>query len=330
MCVSPTGQPGSPARWSRRAALAALGGVVAAACSSTAERANDAARPTTSAPSTSRAPRSRETAPPTSQGPPAETVPPPETAPPETEPPEPEPPEPAAGERGEIVDRYRDAVATEWGTHIGGLVTHVGATGTLALTFDACGGPGGSAVDRELVDLLVREEVAATLFLNHRWIDANPGGVDELAAHPWFELANHGTRHVPLSIDGRSAYGIAGTRSVAEVVDEVGTNHDRLAALTGRAPRWFRPGTAYYDDVAVRIANDIGEHATGFAVNGDAGATASAGAVTSALTGAPDRGIVLAHMNQPSGDTAAGVTAALPALRQRGVRFVTLSEAGPG
>ena len=39
---------------------------------------------------------------------------------------------------------------------------------TLALTFDACGGPGGSGVDTDLLELLEAESVPATLFLNQR------------------------------------------------------------------------------------------------------------------------------------------------------------------
>ena len=128
-------------------------------------------------------------------------------------------------------------------------------------------------------------------------------------------------------MNGRDAYGIGGTRSVAEAVDEVGTNHDRLTELTGRRPRWFRPGTAHYDDVAAQIVRDVGEQPTGFAVNGDFGATASPSTVTSALVGTPPGGIVLAHMNQPGSGTAAGLEAALPTLRAQGRRFVRLSDA---
>jgi peptidoglycan/xylan/chitin deacetylase (PgdA/CDA1 family) len=81
----------------------------------------------------------------------------------------------------------------------------------IALTFDACGGPGGSV----------------------------------------FELANHGTRHLPLSVTGRSAYGIGGTRDAGEVYDEVATNQVKLTRLLG-TPRYFRAGTAYSDDVAAQ------------------------------------------------------------------------------
>jgi peptidoglycan/xylan/chitin deacetylase (PgdA/CDA1 family) len=40
--------------------------------------------------------------------------------------------------------------------------------------------------------------VPATLFVNARWIEANPRQFRQLAADPLFEIANHGTEHRPL------------------------------------------------------------------------------------------------------------------------------------
>jgi len=198
----------------------------------------------------------------------------------------------------------------------------------MALTFDACGGPHGSGVDRPLIDLLDRERVPATLFLNERWIDANPAMTEALIANPLFEIANHGTRHRPLSVTGRSAYGIAGCSSAAEAVDEVASNHARLTALLGHPPRFFRSGTAYYDEIGAAIVAALGETPVSFSVNGDAGATFSAGQIVRTLADPPPGAIVLMHMNQPRHATASGVAAALPALRGRGTRFVTLSGSG--
>ncbi|TQF74311.1 polysaccharide deacetylase family protein [Rhodococcus spelaei] len=241
-----------------------------------------------------------------------------------TEPLPPPPPDPAA-----VKAKYATAVPHEWGTAVTGARTRLASAGRrLALTFDACGGPGGgSAVDTAILDLLERERIAATLFLNSRWIEANPALAVQLAANPLFELGNHGTRHLPLSVTGRSAYGIAGTRSAAEVVDEVWANHQRLQQITGAAPRWFRPGTAHCDEVATAIVRDLGEEVVGFTVNGDAGATLPAAKVQGALTAAAPGSIVIMHMNRPKGDTAKGLAAALPALRRAGTEFVTLSGA---
>ena len=109
----------------------------------------------------------------------------------------------------------------------------------VALTLDACGGRTGSGYDAELIKTLRRKRVPATLFVNARWIEANPGTFQRLAADPLFEIANHGTAHRPLSVNGRSAYGIAGTSSVADVVEEVAVNQQLITKLAGTAPAFF-------------------------------------------------------------------------------------------
>jgi peptidoglycan/xylan/chitin deacetylase (PgdA/CDA1 family) len=203
-----------------------------------------------------------------------------------------------------------------------GVATTFSASGNqLALTFDACRG----ASDEALLATLQRNAVPAVLFLCGKWIDANPSRAAQLAANPLFDIGNHGTRHVPLSVTGRSAYGIAGTKSVDEVVDEVWANHSKITALTGRPPTWFRPGTAHYDDVAVEIVHELGQRPLGFSVNGDKGATASAAAVRANVVGAAPGSIVLVHMNHPESGTAAGIGDAITALRTAGWDFVSLS-----
>ncbi|WP_256065884.1 polysaccharide deacetylase family protein [Rhodococcus erythropolis] len=205
--------------------------------------------------------------------------------------------------------------------------THVPTQGTrptLALTFDACGGPRGSAVDHPLLDLLREFAVPATLFLNERWIRANPTITAELASDPLFRLENHGTLHVPLSVTGRAAYGIAGTVTASAAAEEIESNRRYLYDAVGVSSTWFRSGTAHYDNVAVDLAHSRGIQLAGFAVNADAGATATSTAVAHQLTTAPDGAIVLAHMNQPAGGTAAGMCAALAPLRDKGTRFVHL------
>ena len=114
---------------------------------------------------------------------------------------------------------------------------------------------------RLLFDTLERNAVPAVLFfcarVDRRQTPAAPRNSPQTRCST---IGNHGTRHVPLSVTGRSAYGIGGTRSVDEVVAEVWTNHEKIAALTGKAPTWFRPGTAHYDDVAVGIVRELGRN----------------------------------------------------------------------
>jgi peptidoglycan/xylan/chitin deacetylase (PgdA/CDA1 family) len=237
------------------------------------------------------------------------------------------PPTAPKATRAQVVARYGHLRPNTWGFGGPGVVRDLPTSRrVIALTFDACGGRGGSGYDQALVSFLRRREVPATLFLNSRWIDANPTAFRQLAAEPLFEIANHGTRHLPLSVTGRSAYGIGGTRNAGEVYDEVAGNQAKLTRLLGVPPRFFRAGTAYSDDVAARIVTAMGDRLVTFSVNGDGGATFTPGEVRSTVTGAPGGSIVICHMNHPESGTALGIAAAVPHLLARGYRFVRLSD----
>ncbi len=225
-----------------------------------------------------------------------------------------------------LVERYHKAVPTKWGENIPGVRTHlVTQDKVIALTFDACGGKEGSGYDEKLVDYLIKEQIPATLFVNARWLAANPDIFAKLAANPLFEIENHGTEHRPLSVNGRAAYGIAGTKDVSAVIREVTENADEIEKRMGRRPLFFRSGTAFYDDVAVGIAHDLGFQLAGYNVLGDAGATFNTEQVYHALIKARSGSIVLAHMNHPEKDTAEGVMKAIPVMQKAGFRFVHLS-----
>ncbi|WP_242605835.1 polysaccharide deacetylase family protein [Frankia sp. Cppng1_Ct_nod] len=229
--------------------------------------------------------------------------------------------------RNDMIVRYGRIRPIAWGTEVPGVTTTLPTTDrVIALTFDACGGPHGNGYDQALTDFLRRHGVPATLFLNSRWIDANPQVFHDLATDPLFEIANHGTFHRPLSVSGRSAYGITGTHNVGEVFDEVAGNRDKLNALLGHPPGFFRSGTAHCDDVATRIVADLGERVVNFDVNGDAGATFTPDQVTHAVLTARPGSVVIGHMNHPSGGTAQGIAAAVPRLTGSGFRFVRLSD----
>ncbi|HEU4540418.1 MAG TPA: polysaccharide deacetylase family protein [Jiangellaceae bacterium] len=240
------------------------------------------------------------------------------------------PPDDGNGELGDLQDldlNQYPATASEWGQSITGVRTRLATEEpVVAITLDACAGPGGLGFDGALIDLLVAEEVPATLFVTRTWIEANEDAFAELASQDQFEIANHGTQCRPLSVTGESAYGITGTSSVAEVVDEVAGGLQAIEERTGAAPVYFRAGTAHYDEVAVRIVQDLGLVPVGSDLLGDGGATFTAAQVSAELERAQPGSIVLLHMNHPESGTVDGVRAALPSLRARGLRFVHLSD----
>lgn len=225
----------------------------------------------------------------------------------------------------QVAAMFEGQAPSVWGLEVPGVVAWVSSDGVL-LTLDACGGPGGDGYDAPLIEGLIERDVPAILFLNQRWIDTHPDLAADLARNPLFEIANHGTDHKPLSVDGRSAYGLAGTSSPLEAAEEVRGNHIRITELTGGAPRFFRSGTAHYDDVAVQIAQAFGEEVLGFSINADGGATLSAAAVRSRVASAKPGDVIIAHMNQPGRQTAEGLLAGIDDLMSKGTRFTLVED----
>ncbi|WP_280770011.1 polysaccharide deacetylase family protein [Salipaludibacillus daqingensis] len=232
-------------------------------------------------------------------------------------------------ETKENTEQWRSNLAdvSEWGEFVSGVKSKMETDEkVIALTFDACGGPFGNEYDEELIQFLREEEVPATLFFNARWIKENEKIFLELADDPLFSVQNHGTNHLPLSVNGKTAWGIQGTSSVEEVIDEVMDNQILIEELTGETPKFFRSGTAFYDDVAVEIVQNLGLSVVNFDILGDAGATYTAEQVEKALLQSTEGSIPLLHMNQPNSETAEGVANAIPILEAKGYTFILLDE----
>ena len=205
--------------------------------------------------------------------------------------------------------------------------TPAGGSGrpTVALTLDACDGGRGTSYDVGIIALLRAKRIPATIFVTSRWMRGNPEALRDLAADPLFEIAAHGSRHKPCSVNGNSVYGIKGTASFDELAREVEGNARDIAAATGKRPRWFRSGTAYYDDVAVRVIRDLGLGIAGYSIAGDEGASLPAAKVAAKTLAAKDGDILLYHLNHPRSGTREGLERSLPALLEKGFVFVRLS-----
>jgi peptidoglycan/xylan/chitin deacetylase (PgdA/CDA1 family) len=226
-----------------------------------------------------------------------------------------------------IATRYSGVIPVQWSDRVPGVRTRLDTDQkVIALTLDACGSAKGKGVDSRLMEFLIERQIPATLFINARWIDANQELFRQLAANPLFEIANHGMRHKPASVSGRSVYGINGTKNVGEVVEEIELNARNIEAISGVRPKLYRSGTAYYDEIAVQISQDLGHEVAGYSLLGDAGATWSASQVKAALLKAVPGDIALLHMNHPEAGTGGGIMEAVPELLRRGFRFVRMSD----
>lgn len=226
-----------------------------------------------------------------------------------------------------IIKTCENVEPKEWGEQLKGVVSHIDDKNKeIALTLDACGGKHGSKYDKELIDFLDKENIPATLFINYRWIEANKDIFMNLSKNNNFEIENHGYSHKPLSVNKKSVYNIEGTSNVEDVIKEIKLNDDAIYKLTGKKPKYFRSGTAYYDEVAIEIAEELGYKIAGFSINGDGGATFSKEEVINEVSKGKSGDIIISHFNQPNGYTYEGLKEAIIALREEGYKFVKLEE----
>lgn len=229
--------------------------------------------------------------------------------------------------RKKIANTFENQTPKEWGESVTGVKTKFDTNEkVIALTMDACGSPHGMGYDEKLINFLKQEKVPATLFINARWIDKNLNTFKALASTPLFEIANHGLEHKPASVNGKSIYGLDGSKNMEELIDEIELNARKIEQITDKRPKYFRSGTAYYDEVAVKIANKLNHQVIGFSILGDGGATFSKEKVENAFLKAKNGEIAIIHMNHPLSQTADGTIKVINELKQKGFKFVRLSD----
>lgn len=196
----------------------------------------------------------------------------------------------------------------------------------VALTFDACSGK----VDDRILDALIDNKIAATIFVTGRWLKHNPEAIARLKAHPdLFEIENHGAMHVPAVDVPVDVYGIRSAGSPAAVLAEVegGTAAMLAAGLT--KPVWYRGATARYSTNAIAEIEKAGYRLGFYSLNGDGGSLLGASTTQRRIAGARDGDVILMHINQPGHPAGKGVVAGILALKAKGYSFVTLDQGFP-
>lgn len=198
----------------------------------------------------------------------------------------------------------------------------------IALTFDACGGRNGSGYNKNVIEYLRAEKIPATLFINSRWIDANPALFMELAKDKLFEIENHGLQHRPGCITGAEIYGIKGCTSVGELVDEIELNARKIEQLTGRRPIFFRAGTAYFDEAGVKLCYGLNHIPLNFdIISGDPDLNLTVDSMNKNILRKVKPGsIIIMHFNRPKTKTSDLLKTVVPELRKMGYSFVKLAE----
>lgn len=186
----------------------------------------------------------------------------------------------------------------------------------IALTFDDGPDPEDTPY---ILDLLKEYDVKATFFIIGNKAERYPDLVKR-EADEGHELANHTYRHLYFS----------NKVSERQFKEELSKTQEAIFKASGLRPHLFRPPGGYYNDTLVRIAKKEGFKVVMWSwhQNTNDWNTPGVGKITSTvLNNARNGDIVLFHdYVEGKTQTIPALKQILPELRDRGYRFVTISE----
>ncbi len=187
----------------------------------------------------------------------------------------------------------------------------------IALTFDDGPDP---VQTLKVLDVLSAYQAKATFFVVGEQADLYPE-VLRRTAEQGHELANHTYTHLPIS---------GGYLSTSVLEDEIVRTEQAIRMATGERPRLFRPPGGYCDVQAVRTIIDHNYKIILWSHHQDPEDWKKPGVgkiVNKVLEHARNGDIILLHDRGEGADqTVEALEHILPALAERGFRFVTVSE----
>ncbi|WP_405793539.1 polysaccharide deacetylase family protein [Streptomyces sp. NBC_01506] len=207
------------------------------------------------------------------------------------------------------------------------------AAKTVALTFDADmtadQGPRAARGERfdnpTLISSLRRLEVPSTIFMTGRWAEEYPFQAREIGSDPLFEVANHSYSHHSFTAD---CYGlpVLGKKDMAADVERA-FGAFRKAGVRQVVPYFRFPGGCY-DQSTLRTLAPAGLTAVQWdVVSGDAFATDADAVAEQVLAEVRPGSLVVMHCTTSAAPvTDEAVRKIVPALRERGYRFVKVSD----
>ncbi len=187
----------------------------------------------------------------------------------------------------------------------------------IAITFDACPTQKPDQYDEQVITVLLRENVPATLFLSGRWVEKNPERARFLASHPQFEIAAHSYYHPHMveKPDDRDVRELKRTQAI-------------IKRITGKTPRYFRPPFGEADERVVKLAASEGLTTVQYDIaSGDPDPNLSPQRIVRViLRDARGGSIIVFHMNRNGVHTAETLPLVIEGLRKKGFTLTTVGE----
>src|SRR5215831_9358193 len=182
-----------------------------------------------------------------------------------------------------------------------------------------------SGYDPAIVRQLQETGTPATFFVTGLWAMTYPDVVRLLAGDPLFEVENHSVDHAAFTAN---CYGLPAVPSESMKRWEVSRTAALLTSIAGVTPRYFRFPGGCYDRGDLQIVQSLGHEVVGWDVlSGDAFERDPAVIVKNVLEAIQPGAIIVMHVNGAphAPATAAALETLIPALRTRGLRFVTVN-----
>ena len=179
----------------------------------------------------------------------------------------------------------------------------------IALTFDD--GP-NTVITPQVLDILEKEGIVASFFLIAQNITPESAEMVRRAKAMGCDIENHTVTHPFMD-----------KLSVEEIMEEVNTCTEKIAEITGEAPKFFRPpfiavSQAMYDNIDLTFICGMGCEDWVPAVTAEERAER-------VLANAADGQIVLLHDMQWNQNTVDALKTIIPELKKRGYEFATVS-----
>ena len=187
----------------------------------------------------------------------------------------------------------------------------------IALTFDACPTGKPDEYDEKVIDILLKENVPATLFMSGRWVEKNPEKTKLLASQPQFEIAAHSYYHPHMM-----------EKDDERVLRELKRTQTLIRKITGRTPQYFRPPFGEVDERIAKLAAEAGLITVQYDIaSGDPDPDLSPQKIVRCvLREAKGGSIIVFHMNRNGVHTAEVLPQIVNGLRERGFALVTIGE----